>query len=365
MRFVFLADVEINGIGLTEVDCMYDQSAPDVCPATGAMITIGYIGYPIHKALLRNITIHSSRAYTGIDMGYGPIENVSIQDFSITDHEGSAISIYGGQHIYIANGKIRGGAEDIVDDGVAISSYYGPISDVTVTNVSAEDTFDLVGIGANMYWPITAISVTNSTCKRTGACIYLKLGDEAPVPAPYTGYSVLDGLAINGITDEDPAGVRSQATVWLFAKQGAIGRNIRISGIRSVTRSASTYGLRAKIFLDGKSELHNVTFADLNMKDAHNGAAHGDSAAGYPPIEGFFIQTLDTSFISGLTLRDVQVDGAAYYGIDSGQGRVSGLVIDNSDFRNMYTALPNTQFTSPFYIPFPFWLDGVFVDAQK
>ena len=365
VRFLFLADMEMTGIQLTEADCMYDQSAPEACSPAGAMVTIGYIGYPVHQAVLRNVTLNFSRAYTGIDMGYGPLENVTIDGFSITDHEGSAISIYGGRNIYIANGTIRGGDEPIVDDGVAISSYYGPISDVTVTNVSAEDTFDLVGIGANMYWPINNISVANSRCKRTGACIYLKLGDEAPAPAPYTGYSELDGVTIHGITNEDTTGVRSQAAVWLFAKQGAIGRNIRISGINSVTRSSEIYGLGVKIFLDGKSELHDVTFADMDLRDAHSGGSHQDFAGGYPPVEGFFIQTLDTSFISGLTLRGVRLDGAAYCGVDADQGRVSGMVIDNSDFRNMYRALPNTPFASPFYIPFPFWLDGVLVSRQR
>lgn len=363
MRFLFLADMEIRGLALIEVDCMYDQSAPELCPPAGAMITLGYIGYPIHKAVLRDMTLKFSRAYTGIDMGYGTIENVTIENFSITDHQASAISIYGGRHIYIANGKIRGGSEPIVDDGVAISSYYGPISDVTVTNVSAEDTFDLVGIGANMYWPIKGVSITQSQCRQTAVCIYLKLGDEAPVPAPYTGYSELDGLAVSGITDEDPTGIRSLATVWLFAKQGAVGRNISISGIDSLTRNQFSDGLRVKVFLDGRSELHNVTFADLDMRDAHSGALHGEQTAGYPPIEGFFIQTLDTSFISGLRLRNVRVDGAAYYGIDSGQGRVSGLVIEDPDFRNIYSAAPNTQFASPFYIPFPFLLDGVLLNG--
>ena len=37
----------------------------------GPCTTIGYIGYPIHKASLHNLTLDYTRAYTGIDMGYG------------------------------------------------------------------------------------------------------------------------------------------------------------------------------------------------------------------------------------------------------------------------------------------------------
>ncbi len=325
IRLFFLADLEVTGITLREHDCVYDPANSSQCPGLGAMITLGYIGYPIHKALLHNLTLDYTRAYTGIDMGYGPIENVTIDNFQITDRATSGISIYGGKAIRIFNGLIRGGDQPQIDDGIAISPSYGAISDVAISDVVAEDTFDLVGIGAQMFFPMGGIRVNNSSCRRTAACLYLKPGED--------GNSTLDGVTIDGITDEDPGGVRYMTSIFFVGGHAAVARNILISRVSAYTRNHDQAGFRVKIYLNQTAKLENMAFSQLSMIDA---AAGGASDPGYPPLEGLYVQTDGTSQINGLSLRDSEFDGVSSYAVDARTANVTNLQINNLSLLDMH-----------------------------
>lgn len=350
LRLFFLADVDVDGLSLSEVDCLHHQSNPSACPAAGAMITAGYIGYPLTSVSIRNVNIATTRAYTGIELGYDQVANVNIDQFSIIDHELSAISIYGGEHIRISNGTIQGGMEPIVDDGIAISPYYGPISDVVISNVSAIQAADLVGLGSNLFFPVTNVSITNSTCRSTIACLFFRLGEESRPPAPYTQYSYVDGVTVDGIRDTDPNGERYQASVLLEARGGAAGRNISISNVVASSRPASPFGFRVQAFLDGGSQLHNVAFVNCSFDDSFNGAEHSPAAPGYPADEGIFLQTDATSRIDGLIVRNVHLAGTAYWGIDAGSASIASLQVINPDFHDIFLTQPGWS-GSPFYIP--------------
>jgi hypothetical protein len=327
IRLFFLSDVELSGVTLRERDCIHDPSASSLCPGLGAMITLGYIGYPIHKAYLHNLALDYTRAYTGIDMGYGPVENVTIDNFQITDRATSGISIYGGKTIRISNGLIQGGDQPQIDDGIAISPAYGPISDVAVSNVTAQDTFDLVGIGAQMYFPMGGIKVNNSGCRRTAACLYLKPGEQ--------GNSTLDGVQIDGITDEDPGGVRYMTSILFVGQHAAVARNIQISRISAFTRNHDRSGFRVKIYLNQTARLESLALSQLSMIDA---AAGGSSNTGYPPLEGMYVQTDGAAHINGLSLRDSQFDGVSLYAVDARAANLTNLQINNFTPMNMHGA---------------------------
>ncbi len=329
IRLFFLANVELSGVTLTEDDCTYDPSDPSACPVAGAMITLGYIGYPITNASVRNVTLDYTRAYTGIDMGYGSVENVTIDNFQITDRATSAISIYGGKSIRISNGLIHGGDQPQIDDGVAISAYYGPISDVSVSHVVAEDTFDLVGIGSQMYFPISDIRVTDSGCRRTAACLYLKPGED--------GDSTLDGVTVDGVTDSDPDGSRYMTTILFVGGHKAVARNIRISRVSAYTRNHDKGGFRTKIYLNQSAKLENFSLSQLSMTDA---AAGAQCNPGFPPLEGVYVQTDGESLVNGLSLNDSQFDGVSLYAVDAGSANISNIQINNLSLLNIHGPSP-------------------------
>ncbi len=349
IRLFFLADPDVDGLSFTEVDCVHDQRNPGLCPVAGAMITAGYVGYPLSNISIRNVNLSTTRAYTAIEFGYDRVASATLDHFSIVDHELSAISIYGGTHIRITNGTIVGGgmsgAEGVVDDGIALSPYYGPISDVTISNVNASQTADLVGMGSDLFWPLTQVSILQSSCDRTLVCLYFRLGDVTPPPAPYAQYSYLDGITVDGILDLDPNGVRYQASVMFVARGGAVGRNISISNVSANSRAASPYGFRVQAFLDGGSTLQNVLFENCRFDDSligvpNNPAAPNFPVAGFPVAEGIYLQTDSTSSIDGLILSNLHVSGTAYWGIDAGNARVSNLQMINPDFTNVFLTQP-------------------------
>ncbi len=325
IRLFFLANVELSGVTLAEDDCTYDPSDPATCPVAGAMITLGYIGYPISKAFFHNLTLDYTRAYTGIDMGYGPLENVTIDNFRITDRATSAISIYGGKTIRISNGLIHGGDQPQIDDGVAVSALYGPISDISVTHVAAEDTFDLVGIGSQMYFPISGIQVRDSDCRRTAACLYLKPGED--------GDSTLDGVTIDGITDSDPVGARYMTTILFVGGHKSVARNIQISRVSAYTRNHDKSGFRTKIYLNQSAKLESLSLSQLTMTDAAEGALCNP---GFPPLEGVYVQTDGQSQVDGLSLTDSQFDGVSLYAVDAGSANVFNIQINNLSLLNIH-----------------------------
>jgi len=350
VRLYFLADADLDGLSLTEVDCVHDQKSPATCPVSGAMITAGYVGYPLDNVSIRNVNISTTRAYTAIEFGFDRIGNATIDHFKIVDHELSGISIYGGKHIRITNGTIRGGADAVVDDGIALSPYYGPISDVIISNVSASQTADLVGIGSDLFWPLMNVSISQSSCDRTLVCLYFRLGDAARPPAPYAQYSYVDGITVDGVLDTDSNGERYQASVLLVARGGAVGRNIFVSGLVANARAASPHGFRVHAFLDGGSTLQNVILANCRFDDSLLGIANSPAAPGFPMAEGIFLQTDAASFIHGLTLAHVHLAGAAYSGIDAAGAQVANLQLINPDFTNVFLNQPERKGSS-FYIP--------------
>ena len=350
MRLFFLADVDLDGLSLTEVDCIHRQQNPSFCPAAGAMITAGYIGFPLTRVSIRNVEIATTRAYTAIEFGYDQVAGATIDHFSIVDHEMSAISIYGGEHIRITNGSIQGGPDAVVDDGIALSPLYGPISDVAISHVRAVQSADLVGIGSDLYWPLTNVSVDHSSCERTVVCLYFRLGDSSPAPAPYNRYSYVDGVKIDTVSDTDPQGERYHSSIMLVARGGSVGRNITISNLTANSRAASPYGFRVQAFLDGGSQLQNVILQNCAYDDSLAGAPNGPDAPGYIALEGVFLQTDGDSLIDGLKIGAMHLAATAYWGIDAGSARIANLQITNPDFQNIFLNLPNWTGTA-FYLP--------------
>ena len=351
IRFQFLSDVDFDGLRMVESDCSHDQVAPWVCPPAGAMISLGYIGYAIHHASFRNFSMAYTRAYTGIEMGFAVLENVLIENFAINDAALSGISIYGGSKIDIRNGVIRGNPRGMVDDGVAIASSYGPVADVTITGLDVQDAYDALGLGTLFYYPVTRIRATGIRCWRTVDCIFVKPGEELPLPATVSGYSYLDGLTVDDVVDSDPLGDRYQHTLLIVVRAGAVARNLHFSRILASTRSQMPWGMRMKLYVEGRSRVENLTVENASFTDLFAGAPNGPQAPGYPPLEGVYVQTDARSTVSGMTLRNVCMDGVALWAVDASNANLSGLNAEGLDLVN-FPATPNRAY--PFLVPVPF-----------
>ncbi len=354
VRIVAEANITIYGVNFTERDCEYKSSNPSACPILPPMISLGDAKHAITQASISHVNLNYSRAYTGIAFGGGPIRNVSITDFSITDNQLSGITALGGTDITIANGTIYGGTDANVDDGIALYSIYEELSNVTVSNIRATNTFDAVGIGALMYYPLHDITVTKTSCEITAVCIYVKAGDQAPVPPQYAGYSHMDRLTVEGVTDRDPDGARYLSSVWIYAKGGATASAIRVSNVSASTRSASSATPRVWLFTDAKSRLSNIQMADLTLVDRLSGAA-STAANGQPTAEGVFLEDQGKGNISEVTLSNISMNGSAYFAVDSSLAKVSGLNIASSQFENINRAEPKWPI---FAIPYEYVLNG-------
>jgi len=354
-RILSAANISINGINFIEQDCTYTSSNPSACPIASPMITLGASGYPITQASISNVTLQYTRAYSGIVFGLDKAENISISNFSITDHQLSGITALGGNNIRITNGTITGGIDVNVDDGIALYSATGELSNVTISNVIANNTADLIGIGSNLYYPTHDITISNSWCQQTIVCIYVKAGDSTPAPAPFSGYSQLQRLTINGITDFDLNGTRHFSTIWIYGKGGASVSGISISNVNTLTRSATLMSPNIWIFTDAASNVSNVQFTSFNMMDRFQGASNSSSRPGFPSAEGLYLVDQGYENISNVALKNVNMNGASYYAIDSSQAVVSGLSITNSSFLNFNVANPGAPL---FLIPYPYLLNG-------
>ena len=176
-----------------------------------------------------------------------------------------------------------------------------------------------------MYFAMGGIKVNDSGCRRTVACLYLKPGEE--------GNATLDGVTIEGITDEDPGGVRYMTSILYVGRNAAVARNIQITRVSAYTRNHDASGCRVKIYLNQNARLGSFALSQLSMTDA---AAGGAGNPGYPPIEGMYVQTDGTASINGLSLLDSQFDGLALYPVDARTANVSNLQIKNLSLLNLH-----------------------------
>jgi hypothetical protein len=314
---------------------------------------LGLPGSTIQSASVENVSLNFTRAYTGIAFGMGATQNVVIDRFTIVDHEMSAITALGGNHIQITNGSITGGAEKNVDDGIALYAVYGPLSGVVVRNIQSQDNFDLVGIGALMYYPITGIQVSDSQCTRTAVCLYIKAGNPAPVPAGFPGYSQLSQLTISNITDSDPTGARYLSSIWITGAGGAAASGIAIDHVTANAWPAAPLTARIKLFTDPTSTLSNVTLSHLTFLSPAPKPSAASRAA-----EGINFQDQGSQNISGVNLTGVSIDGADYFAIDSSSAVVNNLTLDTSSFTHMNLANPGGPM---FLIPYSYRFDGSMV----
>ncbi len=354
-RIIAEANITISGLTFNEVDCTYTSSNPSACPIASPMISIGAAGYTITQATISNVSLNYTRAYTGIAVGSGTTSNVSISNFSIVDNQLSGITLLSGSNILIANGSITGGNYSNVDDGIALDAATGSLSDVTISNITANNSFDAVGIGAHMYYPLHDVAVSSIQCKSTAVCLYVKAGDVTPVPVQYNGYSQLERVTISGISDSDPVGTRYLSTLWIFCKGGAQVSGVSVSNLRALTRSAGAYTPRVWLFTDAISTISNTTLTNFNMTDIYLGAANSPATPGQPAAEGLFLQDQGTGDISNLTLNGFNINGTAYQAIDSSLAAVSGLNITNSNFVNIDVAVPTWPLVA---IPYQYSLNG-------
>jgi len=351
IRLIFLADMSLSGVSFVENDCSFHVASPDACSPSTPIITLGLQGYSINSAVLTDISMQFGRAYTGIAFGSGAIQNVTIDGFSIVDQEMSGITGLGGSHILIQNGTITGGSQANVDDAVALYSAASPLTDVTVRNVHAQDTFDLVGIGALMYYPTQGINVVNDACTRTAVCIYVKAGSQTPPPQPFQSYSSMNGLSISGIQDSDPGGARYLSSIWFVATGGASASGISIDHYTASARSAASASARIRFLTDSTSKLSSITLSDVTIADTVQNVPA--SATGYVVTEGVNFQDLGTNNMSGITLTSVSLDHATAYAIDSGSAIVSGLAMSNCKFTHMGAPM--------MHIPYGYMWNGVYL----
>jgi hypothetical protein len=340
VRLVAEANITISGVNFLEQDCTYLSTNPTACPVASPMISIGAAGFPITQATISNVALQYTRAYTGIALGFGATQNVSISNFAIVDNQLSGITVLGGSNISISNGSITGGAYANVDDGIALDGSAGELSNVTISNVQATNTADLLGIGAHLYYPMHDITASGLKCVQTMVCLYVKAGDSEAAPAQYPGYSQLERVTISGVTDQDAVGSRYLSTVWIFAKGGAVVSGINITGVTAATRSAGPYTPRIWMFTDPLSKIDSTQLTNMKLTDNYKGAANGPSTPGYPAAEGLFLEDLGFQNISNLSLTNMNINGTAYQAIDSSLAVVPGLSITGSTFTNVNVAVP-------------------------
>jgi hypothetical protein len=354
-RFIFLYDVQMSNLNFVERDCTFHSYAPTACTPGTPLVTVGYPGYPIQAATITKVKMDFGRAYTGIAFGLDLTENVTIENFDVVDNEMSAITAFGGRNVRISNGRIKGGATQNVDDGVALYAVYDELRDVVVENVHGNNVFDVVGIGALMYRKLTDVLVRNVSCTETTVCVYVKAGDQAPVPEGYEKYSELSNLTIRDVRDSDPEGKRYLSSIWVYAKGGAIAKDIQVSEVHAVSRASTSNTARIRIFSDDQSTLAGLHIFDSDFVDPLNAAPHSAQAPGRPITEGVFLQSLGINGIQRVTFSGVRIEGATHYGIDSDNAEVEGLRIQASEFTNMNTANPSGPV---FLIPYTYQLDG-------
>ena len=166
--------VSISNLTLQEKDCYSNEQNLAACQPSTPMIVLGAAGYPLRSATLSSLKLNYTRAYTGIAMGYDQTENVLLSGIQISDGDMSGVTIYQGQNIELNGVSITGSTSTWVDDGIAVTSYLGPISGVTITNSHASYTADLIGFGAQMKYPMSYITVENSDCSHVWYCLLTK-----------------------------------------------------------------------------------------------------------------------------------------------------------------------------------------------
>lgn len=176
--------VTFDRIDFVEQDCYADELKPTECTPAEALLTLGYIGHPISSATVTNSRFFFTRAYTGIETGYDHVENLTIEHCSFSDGDMSAISIYQGKHIHIADVQITGSELGWRDDGIALMPINGPISDVLIEGSTATWAADLVGIGASMQYDMSDITIRDSQCRSGWYCVFDK-SSLMPPPASW------------------------------------------------------------------------------------------------------------------------------------------------------------------------------------
>jgi hypothetical protein len=355
VRLIAEANISISGLSFVEKDCTYTSANPSACPVSSPILTLGAQGYPITQASISGVALDFTRAYTGIAVGSGSAQNISISNFSISDNQLSGITLLSGSNITITNGSITGGNSSNVDDGIAIDGSGGSLSNITISNIKTNNTFDAVGIGAHIYYPMQNISVTNTQCLQTAVCIYVKAGSTTPPPSQFAGYSELEGLSVSGVTVQDPTGSRYLSSLWVFAEGGARVTGTSVSGLTSVTRSQIANSPQIWMFTDAISAIQNTQLDNFRMTDTFLGVPNSPITPGYPAAEGLFLQDQGNQDIANLDLAQVDFNGLAYFAIDSGQADVLDLTISNCVFLNVDVALPTLPST---LISYAYTLNG-------
>jgi len=172
--FFYTPKVKMSNLTLTEKDCYSNEQNLKPCQPATPLIVLGAKGYPIQGATLTGLKLNFTRAYTGIALGYDVADNITMSNIQISDGDMSGITIYQGQNINLSGISITGSSTTWVDDGIAITSYLGPVSNLTVTLSEATYTADLIGFGAEMKYPMSSVTIENSSCSHVWYCLLNK-----------------------------------------------------------------------------------------------------------------------------------------------------------------------------------------------
>lgn len=192
--YFYSSTIKISNLTFVEKDCYSNEQNLQPCMPALPLIILGSSGHPIQSATLTGLKLNFTRAYTGIAVGYDAAENITMSNIQISDGDMSGITIYQGENIHLSGISVTGSSTTWVDDGIAITSYLGPIRNLTVTLSQAAYTADLVGLGAEMKYPMSSIVIENSTCSHVWYCLLNKTSLGA-----YAHEADIDGFTVSNL----------------------------------------------------------------------------------------------------------------------------------------------------------------------
>jgi hypothetical protein len=205
-----------------------------------------------------------TKNYTAIQIGGSGgsacPDDVSIEGIKTTANGESHITPACVSNLRINNWLLDGTGHE---DGIAIMGLTGPSHDITISNVTATNTYNILKI-VNGNYPISNVSLSNWTCTDCVTPIYLQ-GDvlQGKQPNPFTNVNVSHGTVI------DLTGTSLTNLVYI-SSTGVPMRNVTVSDVEAFGRFNNSSGEAGwiRFYEKGGAVFDHFAFRNLTLVTA-------------------------------------------------------------------------------------------------